>query len=80
MMLFTLIDKLLIGTRYLAWGIGALGLLVSIALGVANFSVGMSAVLLCVAGFLFSLAVSLILLPKSNRIDFFPVIRNTIWE
>lgn len=64
-MLEKTIDGLLVGALYLAWGIGVVGLVGSVMLAIANFSMGLPAVMLFVATFLLSIAVSVALMPKA---------------
>ena len=64
MKLFDTIDGLLIGTRYLTWGIAVVGTLASLVLLVANVPLGIGSAAACVALFLLACAVVLLLLPK----------------
>lgn len=64
MKLFGIIDGLLVGTRYLTWGIALVGILVSLALLVANVPLGLGSVASCVALFLLACGSVLLLLPK----------------
>ena len=64
MKLFESIDGLLAGTRYLAWGIGVLGMLGSIVLFVANVPLGLGSAAVFIASLFLAIAVSLLLLPK----------------
>lgn len=64
MKLFESIDGLLVGTRYLAWGIGVLGVIGSVILFIANVPLGIGAAAVFVASFFLAVAVSLLLLPK----------------
>lgn len=65
MMLLKVIDGLFIGTRYGAWLIALLGIAGSLVLAVANVGAGFSAVLVCAGALLLSIAVTLLLMPKS---------------
>lgn len=58
------IDGLLIGTKYLAWGIGLIGMIGSVVLFFANLSLGFASAAVFIAAFLLSVAVTLLLLPK----------------
>lgn len=62
--LFKTIDGLLIGTKYLAWGIGLIGMIGSVVLFFANLSLGFASAAVFIAAFLLSVAVTLLLLPK----------------
>lgn len=64
MKLFESIDGLLVGTRYLAWGIGVLGVIGSVILFIANVPLGLGTAAVFVASFFLAVAVSLLLLPK----------------
>lgn len=64
MKLFESIDGLLVGTRYLAWGIGVLGVIGSVILFIANVPLGIGTAAVFVASFFLAVAVSLLLLPK----------------
>lgn len=64
MKLFESIDGLLVGTRYLAWGIGVLGIIGSVILFIANVPLGIGTAAVFVASFFLAVAVSLLLLPK----------------
>lgn len=64
MKLFESIDGLLVGTRYLAWGIGVLGVIGSVILFIANVPLGIETAAVFVASFFLAVAVSLLLLPK----------------
>ena len=61
--LFKTIDGLLIGTRYLCWGLGVLGMAGSVVLMAVNLSMGIGAVMTFAAALLLSIAVTLLLLP-----------------
>ena len=62
--LFKLIDGLLIGTKYLAWGIGVAGIIGSIVLFFANISLGFASAAVFIAALFLSIAVTLLLWPK----------------
>ena len=64
MMIFEVIDYLFIFTGYLVWAMGLFGLVGSVVLALFNISMGLPAVLLCVAAFLLSVAVVLLLIPE----------------
>lgn len=64
MKLFESIDGLLVGTRYLAWGIGVLGMIGSIILFIANIPLGFGTAAVFIASLFLAIAVSLLLLPK----------------
>lgn len=64
MNLLKTIDGLLVGTKYLAWAIALVGIPVSAVLVVANLAAGFAAVMVCLAAFLLSVGVTLLLLPK----------------
>ena len=64
MKLFETIDGLLVGTRYLAWGIGVIGIAVSVVLFFVNLSLGFASAMVFVAELLLSIAVMLLLLPE----------------
>lgn len=64
MNLFKTIDGLLVGTKYLAWAIALVGILVSAVLVVANLTVSFAAVMVCLSAFLLSIGATLLLLPK----------------
>lgn len=51
MKLFESIDGLLVGTRYLAWGIGVLGVIGSVILFIANVPLGIGTAAVFVASF-----------------------------
>lgn len=63
-MLGKIIDGLFLGTYYLSWSMGVLGLVGSIILGVLNVSLGLPSILIFVSTFALSLAVSVGLMPK----------------
>ncbi|MGN0553804.1 MAG: hypothetical protein ACI4I1_10490 [Oscillospiraceae bacterium] len=71
MELFKCIDGLLHGTRYLAWGIGIVGIVASIVLFFANLSLGFASAAVCIAALLLSIAVALLLIPKQFAKGFF---------
>ena len=56
---------LLIGAKNLFWGIGLVGIPVSIILIFANFKRGFKAVVLMIAALCLSVAVTLVLMPNS---------------
>lgn len=64
MKLFGVIDGLLVGTRYLAWGIALVGIFASFVLLVANVPLGLGSVASCIALFLLACGTVLLLLPK----------------
>lgn len=61
--LFKIIDGLLVGTKYLAWGMGVLGIILSIVLFFANISLGFASAATFIAALLLSVAVTLLLWP-----------------
>ena len=65
MKLFEVIDYLLIGTRYLGWGLGVLGMACSVVLIAANLSLGIASAATFLAALLMSVGVFLLLLPKA---------------
>lgn len=64
MMLFKSIDWLLVGTRYLSWGIGLLGMIGSVILFMANIPFGLGAAAVFIASSFLAIGVTLLLLPK----------------
>lgn len=62
--LFKCIDGLLVGTKYLAWVIGVVGIIGSIVLFFANISLGFASAAVFIAAFFLSVAISLLLFPK----------------
>ena len=64
MQLFKTIDGLLVGTKYLAWAIGLIGIVGSVILFFANLSMGFASAMVFIAALLLSIAVTLLLLPK----------------
>ena len=64
MLILECIDKLLVGTKYLSWGIGVVGILGSIVLFFANLSLGFASAAVFIAAFFLFIAVALLLLPK----------------
>lgn len=64
MKLFKMIDGLLVGTRYLAWGIALLCIPLSVIMLFMNFTMGLPAVMACAAAFLLAVGVTLTLLPE----------------
>lgn len=63
MKLFACIDGLLVGTRYLAWILGVLGIIASAMLFVANLSLGIGTAAVFIAAFFCAVGVTLLLLP-----------------
>lgn len=63
MMLLKTIDGLFIATRYVVWVLGLLGIIGSVILAFANFSLGFYSVLAFIAAFFLSIAVALLLMP-----------------
>lgn len=63
-MLTKTIDSLFIATRYGIWGLGVLGILISILLAFANVALGVPSILLCIGILLLSITISIGLLPK----------------
>lgn len=63
MKLFECINGLLAGARYLAWGIGVLGILGSIVLFIANVPLGLGTAAVFIASLFLAVGVSLLLLP-----------------
>lgn len=63
MMLFKSIDGLLMGTKYLAWAIGLIGIVGSVILFFVNIPLGLEAAAVFIASFFLSIAVTLLLLP-----------------
>ena len=59
------IDGLLMGTRYLCWGIALVGIVGSIVLFFANLGLGFASAAVCLAALLLCLGVTLLLLPKA---------------
>lgn len=64
MKLFHSIDGLLVGTKYLAWAIGLIGIVGSVILFFVNLSMGFASAMVFIATLLLSVAVTLLLLPK----------------
>lgn len=64
MKLFDTTDGLLVGTRYLAWGIALLGIIGSIILFFANISLGFPSAAVFLAAFFLAIGVVLLLIPK----------------
>lgn len=64
MFIFNIIDYLFVFIRYLCFGMGAVGIVGSVILALCNMSMGMNAVLLFVAAFLLSIALTLLLMPS----------------
>ena len=63
--LLNVIDMLLIGAKYLMWGIGVLGIPVSIILAFANIKNGFRSFVLMIAALCLSIAVVLALMPNA---------------
>lgn len=66
MMLSNVINGLFIGTKYLVWAMGVIGIPLSIILLVANIAGGIGAIVIMVATLLLSVAVTLMLMPNVN--------------
>ena len=64
MKLFDTVDGLLVGTRYLSWALGVLGIIGSVILCVVNFSMGFASAAVFIAAFFLAVGVVLLLLPK----------------
>lgn len=64
MKLFDTVDGLLVGTRYLAWGIGLVGIIGSVILFFANLPLGIASAATSLAALLLSVSVTLLLFPK----------------
>lgn len=64
MKLFNTVDGLLEGTKYLAWGIGVIGIAGSIVLLIANIPLGLGSAAVFLASFFLAAGVALLLLPK----------------
>lgn len=64
-MLTKTIDGLFIGTRYLVWVLGILGIVGSVILAAANISLGMSSVFVFIGTLLLSITLSLLLMPDA---------------
>lgn len=64
MKLFESIDGLLVGTKYLCWAIGLVGIIGSVILFFCNLSLGFASAMVFVAALLLSVAVTLLLLPE----------------
>lgn len=64
MKLFNSIDGLLVGTKYLTWAIGLIGIVGSVILFFVNLSMGFASAMVFIAALLLSVAVTLLLLPK----------------
>lgn len=62
--LFGVIDGLLVGTRFLAWGIAMLGIAGSVVLMVANLPLGLSSAAVFLAALLAAAGVGALLAPK----------------
>ncbi len=72
-MLTKTIDSLFIAMRYGIWGLGVLGLIVSVILAFINAMLGMNSVFVFVATFFLVITISLVFLPKG-------LVRNNLWE
>lgn len=64
MKLFDTIDGLLVGTKYLAWGIALLCIPLSVILLFANIAMGFASVISCVAALLLAVGITLVILPE----------------
>ena len=64
-MLLRCIDGLLVGTRYLAWGLGVLGVVVSATLFCLDLPLGAASALVWIAALLLAVGVTLTLLPAA---------------
>lgn len=64
MKLFDTTDGLLVGTRYLAWGIALLGIVGSVILFFANISLGFASAAVFLATFFLAIGVVLLLIPQ----------------
>lgn len=64
MKLFDTIDGLLVGTKYLAWGIALLCIPLSVILLFANITMGFASVIACVAALLLAVGITLVILPE----------------
>ncbi len=64
MKLFGVIDYLFIGTRFGCWGLGILGIVVSVVLAIVNIPMGVGSALIFIAALLLSMAIALLLAPK----------------
>lgn len=64
MKLFESVDGLLIGARYLAWGIAVLGIVGSRVLFIANLSLGFGSAAVFIATFFLAIGVTLLIFPK----------------
>lgn len=65
MLLFRWIDGLLVGTRYLVWGLGVLGVVAAATLFCLNLPLGAASALVWVAALLLAVGVALTLLPAA---------------
>lgn len=63
-MLSKTIDGLFIATRYLVWVLGMLGIAGSVILAIANVSMGLYAVIVFIATFFLSIAITIALAPE----------------
>lgn len=64
MKLFESIDGLFIGTRYLVWVLGVLGMIGSVLLFFVNIPLGFASAAVFLATFFLSIGVTLLLIPK----------------
>lgn len=64
MKLFETIDGLLVGAKYLAWGIALVCIPIAVVLLFANLSLGLASVMVCAAALLLAVGVTLLLLPE----------------
>lgn len=62
--LFKTVDGLLVGTKYLAWGLALLGIVGSVVLFFANLGLGFGTAAVFIATLFLSVGVTLLLLPK----------------
>ncbi|WP_125143370.1 hypothetical protein [Clostridium transplantifaecale] len=64
MKLFESIDWLLIGTKYLSWSIGLIGIIGSVILFFVNIPLGIGSAMVFAATFFLAISVTLLLLPS----------------
>ena len=64
MKLFETIDGLFVGTRYLSWGIGVVGIIGSAILFFANIPLGIASAAVFLATFFLAVGVALLLIPN----------------
>lgn len=62
--LFKTVDGLLVGAKYLVWGLSVLGIVGSVVLFFANMGLGLGAAAVFIATLFLSIALTLLLLPK----------------